>query len=95
MRICTPDKSGPARGTSDEEVDGLLRATLVRLLGTFAKDDPEIAAVAQRPGGPRGTQAFLSTRCSTSRSVDEIGDPKKSSGHYKVSKSVLLTLYSV
>ena len=28
-------------------------------------------------------------------SVDEIGDPKKSSGHYKVSKSVLLTLYSV
>ena len=28
-------------------------------------------------------------------SVDEIGYPKKSSGHYEVSKSVLLTLYSV
>ena len=28
-------------------------------------------------------------------SVDEIGDPKKSSGHYIASKSVLLTIYSV
>ena len=28
-------------------------------------------------------------------SVDEIGDPKKSSGHYKVPESILLTLYSV
>ena len=29
------------------------------------------------------------------RSVDRIADPKKPSGHYIVSKSVLLTLYSV
>ena len=31
----------------------------------------------------------------TAWNVDEIGYPKKSSAHYKVSKSVLLTLYSV
>ena len=39
--------------------------------------------------------AVLSGSPSPAASVDEIGYPKKSSGHYKVSKSVLLTLYSV
>ena len=54
-----------------------------------------LASIGETVLSPHAWEHVEQSAGAPSGSVDEIGYPKKSSGHYKVSKSVLLTLYSV